>query len=92
MAASAKGVGIIVPADFVCSSESGEGSEIKFATATAEVPSGFMGLECGVLSEAGCFAAPFWLDLYGICPLFHFSGFSGFSGFFRVPGQSGMMD
>ena len=34
----------------------------------------------------------FWLgfrDLHGFCPCFPFSGFSGF---FRVPGQSGMMD
>jgi len=48
--ASAKGVDIILPVDFVCSSEFGEGGEIKSATAAAGVPSGFMGLDCGPLS------------------------------------------
>merc|ERR1719240_2011945 len=48
--ASAKGVEIILPADFVCSSEFGEGGEIKSATAADGVPSGFMGLDCGPLS------------------------------------------
>ena len=48
--ASAKGVEIILPVDFVCSSEFGEGGEIKSATAADGVPSGFMGLDCGPLS------------------------------------------
>merc|ERR1712135_124780 len=50
--ASAKGVEIILPVDFVCSSEFGEGGEIKSATAETGVPAGFMGLDCGPLSIA----------------------------------------
>merc|ERR1712136_523380 len=48
--ASAKGVEIILPVDFVCSSEFGEGGEIKSATAADGVPSGFVGPDCGPLS------------------------------------------
>merc|ERR1712136_399661 len=50
--ASTKGVEIILPVDFVCSSEFGEGGEIKSATAETGVPAGFMGLDCGPLSIA----------------------------------------
>uniref|UniRef100_A0A7S1RWA7 Phosphoglycerate kinase n=1 Tax=Alexandrium catenella TaxID=2925 RepID=A0A7S1RWA7_ALECA len=45
--AKAKGVEIVLPVDFVCSSEFGEGGEIKEATLESGVPAGFMGLDCG---------------------------------------------
>jgi len=45
--AKAKGVEIILPVDFVCSSKFGEDGEIKAATVASGVPEGFMGLDCG---------------------------------------------
>merc|ERR1719436_1413573 len=50
--AKAKGVEIILPVDFVCSSKFGEDGEIKSATVTTGVPAGFMGLDCGPESTA----------------------------------------
>jgi phosphoglycerate kinase len=45
--AKAKGVEIILPVDFVCSSKFGEDGEIKASTKEEGVPEGFMGLDCG---------------------------------------------
>merc|ERR1719454_1985922 len=45
--AKAKGVEIILPVDFVCSSKFGEDGEIKNADLKSGVPAGFMGLDCG---------------------------------------------
>jgi len=45
--AKAKGVEIVLPVDFVCSSKFGEDGEIKICDASAGVPAGFMGLDCG---------------------------------------------
>mmetsp|Transcript_113673 Transcript_113673/g.200644 ORF Transcript_113673/g.200644 Transcript_113673/m.200644 type:complete len:420 (-) Transcript_113673:184-1443(-) len=42
-----KGVEIILPVDFICSSKFGEDGEIKIATMEEGVPAGFMGLDCG---------------------------------------------
>merc|ERR1719476_1207798 len=50
--AKEKGVEIVLPVDFVCSSEFGEGGEIKNATLADGVPAGFMGLDCGPESIA----------------------------------------
>merc|ERR1719375_2871542 len=49
--AKAKGVEIILPVDFVASSEFGEGGEIKEATKEEGIPDGFMGLDCGPKSN-----------------------------------------
>merc|ERR1719428_1917726 len=46
-AAKAKGVEIILPSDFVCSSKFGEDGEIKHASLSTGIPAGFMGLDCG---------------------------------------------
>merc|ERR1719433_2477932 len=45
--AKAKGVDIILPVDFVCSSKFGEDGEIKSGDLSTGVPEGFMGLDCG---------------------------------------------
>lgn len=45
--AKAKGVEIILPCDFVCSSKFGEDGEIKNGDLDSGVPEGFMGLDCG---------------------------------------------
>jgi phosphoglycerate kinase len=45
--AEAKGVEIVLPVDFVTSSEFGEGGEISTATLEAGIPDGMMGLDCG---------------------------------------------
>merc|ERR1711937_981001 len=45
--AKAKGVEIILPCDFVCSSKFGEDGEIKSGDLVSGVPAGFMGLDCG---------------------------------------------
>merc|ERR1712056_48870 len=45
--AKAKGVEIILPVDFVCSSKFGEDGEIKSGDLSTGVPEGFMGLDCG---------------------------------------------
>jgi len=45
--AKAKGVEIILPVDFVCSSKFGEDGEIKPGDTKSGVPAGFMGLDCG---------------------------------------------
>lgn len=50
--AKAKGVEIVLPVDFVCSSKFGEDGEIKNADLSSGVPSGFMGLDCGEKSIA----------------------------------------
>merc|ERR1719487_2403573 len=42
-----KGVEIILPVDFVCSSKFGEDGEIKNCDKASGVPDGFMGLDCG---------------------------------------------
>jgi len=45
--AKAKGVEIVLPVDFVCSSKFGEDGEIKSGDMGTGVPAGFMGLDCG---------------------------------------------
>merc|ERR1711862_926520 len=45
--AEEKGVEIVLPVDFVCSSKFGEDGEIKPGDLTTGVPEGFMGLDCG---------------------------------------------
>jgi len=55
--AKAKGVEIVLPVDFVCSSKFGEDGEIKEISADAGIPEGFMGLDCGPLSIAANAAA-----------------------------------
>merc|ERR1719482_2612628 len=45
--AKEKGVEIILPVDFVCSSKFGEDGEIKTGDLESGVPEGFMGLDCG---------------------------------------------
>jgi enolase len=45
--AKAKGVEIVLPTDFVCSSKFGEDGEIKNADMASGIPDGFMGLDCG---------------------------------------------
>lgn len=45
--AKAKGVEIVLPDDFVCSSEFGESGTIQNSTLAAGIPDGFMGLDCG---------------------------------------------
>merc|ERR1719162_678856 len=45
--AKEKGVEIILPVDFVCSSKFGEDGEIQNSTLAAGVPAGFMALDCG---------------------------------------------
>merc|ERR1719298_350874 len=45
--AKAKGVEIVLPIDFVCSSKFGEDGEIKNADMASGIPDGFMGLDCG---------------------------------------------
>jgi len=45
--AKEKGVEIVLPIDFVCSSKFGEDGEIKNADKSTGVPAGFMGLDCG---------------------------------------------
>jgi len=45
--AKAKGVEIILPVDFVCSSKFGEDGEIKLGDLDSGVPEGFLGLDCG---------------------------------------------
>merc|ERR1712187_922580 len=49
--AKSKGVEIILPVDFVISSEFGEGGEVKEATKEEGIPDGFMGLDCGPKSN-----------------------------------------
>merc|ERR1712039_421233 len=49
--AKEKGVEIILPVDFVVSSEFGEGGEVKEATKEEGIPDGFMGLDCGPKSN-----------------------------------------
>merc|ERR1719424_2230956 len=45
--AKAKGVEIILPVDFVCSSKFGEDGEIRNSKLADGIPAGFMGLDCG---------------------------------------------
>lgn len=45
--AKAKGVEIVLPVDFVCSSKFGEDGEVKPGDLSTGVPAGFMGLDCG---------------------------------------------
>jgi enolase len=45
--ATQKGVEIILPCDFVCSSKFGEDGEIQTADEKSGIPVGFMGLDCG---------------------------------------------
>jgi len=45
--AKEKGVEIVLPTDFVCSSEFGEGGQIKAGSMATGIPDGFMGLDCG---------------------------------------------
>eukprot|EP00435_Cladocopium_sp_Y103_P019426 s2877_g4.t1 len=45
--AKEKGVDIVLPIDFICSSKYGEDGEIKNATVETGIPDGFMGLDCG---------------------------------------------
>merc|ERR1719386_116034 len=45
--AQEKGVEIVLPVDFICSSKFGEDGEIKTVDASAGVPAGMMGLDCG---------------------------------------------
>jgi len=46
-AAKAKGVEIVLPVDFTISSKFGDDGEIKTCEASAGIPAGFMGLDCG---------------------------------------------
>jgi phosphoglycerate kinase len=46
-----KGVEIILPVDFVISSEFGEGGTVKEATKEEGIPDGFLGLDCGPKSN-----------------------------------------
>ena len=87
-----------MPVDFVCSSEFGEGGEIKFATATARVPSCFMDRECGPGFPRGgwvswrvAFLVVFLAFVWDFPMFFIFPGFSGFSGFSGVPGLRGRL-
>merc|ERR1712232_388405 len=48
--AKEKGVEIILPVDFVISSEFGEGGDVQEATKEEGVPDGYMGLDCGAKS------------------------------------------
>lgn len=48
--AKAKGVEIVLPVDFICSSKFGEDGEIKSADMSSGIPAGFMALDCGPLS------------------------------------------
>merc|ERR1719414_2536255 len=50
--AKQKGVEIVLPVDFVCSSKFGEDGEIQTATLASGIPDGFMGLDCGPESIA----------------------------------------
>merc|ERR1719478_1569531 len=45
--AKQKGVEIVLPVDFVCSSKFGEDGEVKPGDLSTGVPAGFMGLDCG---------------------------------------------
>merc|ERR1719442_33204 len=45
--AKEKGVEIVLPVDFVCSSKFGEDGEVKTGDLTTGVPEGFLGLDCG---------------------------------------------
>merc|ERR1711933_654499 len=45
--AKEKGVEIVLPVDFVCSSKFGEDGEIKAGDVSSGIPAGFMGLDCG---------------------------------------------
>jgi len=49
--AKEKGVEIVLPVDFICSSKFGEDGEIKEADAESGIPEGFMGLDCGPKSR-----------------------------------------
>jgi len=49
--AKEKGVEIVLPVDFICSSKFGEDGEIKEADAETGIPEGFMGLDCGPKSR-----------------------------------------
>jgi len=57
--AKEKGVEIILPTDFICSSKFGEGKdcEIKSATLAEGIPAGFMSLDCGPESNKANAAA-----------------------------------
>jgi len=50
--AKEKGVEIVLPVDFICSSKFGEDGEIKPVKASEGIPDGFMGLDCGPESIA----------------------------------------
>merc|ERR1740127_100353 len=50
--AKEKGVEIVLPVDFVCSSKFGEDGEIKSSDLSTGVPDGFMALDCGPKSIA----------------------------------------
>jgi len=50
--AKEKGVEIVLPCDFVCSSEFGENGEKTNATVESGIPEGYMGLDCGPQSNA----------------------------------------
>merc|ERR1712187_283824 len=50
--AKEKGVEIILPVDFTISSKFGEDGEVKEVTKEEGIPDGFMGLDCGPMSNA----------------------------------------
>merc|ERR1712187_830244 len=50
--AKAKGVEIVLPVDFVCSSKFGEDGERKDSEVEAGIEDGFMGLDCGPKTRA----------------------------------------
>mmetsp|Transcript_85559 Transcript_85559/g.205083 ORF Transcript_85559/g.205083 Transcript_85559/m.205083 type:complete len:688 (+) Transcript_85559:88-2151(+) len=50
--AKEKGVELVLPVDFVVSSEFGENGEVKTVTKAEGIPDGFMGLDCGPESQA----------------------------------------
>merc|ERR1712176_599775 len=45
--AKAKGVEVVLPVDFVCSSKFGEDGEIRPGDMSTGIPNGFMALDCG---------------------------------------------
>merc|ERR1712137_1536929 len=47
-----RGVEIILPCDFTCSSEFGENGDVQYCDLEGGVPEGFMGLDCGPESNA----------------------------------------
>merc|ERR1719330_778362 len=78
--AKAKGVEIVLPVDFICSSKFGEDGEIKSADLSTGVPSGFMGLDAGPESRklyAAAIAASKTIIWNGPMGVFEMATFEG---------------